>query len=212
MGLGRANKLLHIINRDSMRYGSRYELLFARELLNSVMPGDCVWDIGANIGVFTRQLAGCVTESGSVIAIEPFKSSFDRLQSETASFPQVRCLQVALGSVEQEILVSGCPESPSNTLVRNPSDSIDGERVRITTGDKLIAGGQPQPNVLKIDVEGFEEDVLWGFRDHLVGSRCSVILMEVHYGILERRGFLRAPHRIQSLLRDMGFRIQWIDH
>ena len=65
--------------------------------------------------------------------------------------------------------------------------------------------------MLKIDVEGFEEDVLWGLREELRNSSCRAIFVEVHYGLLEQRAFLRAPDRLVSLLKDLGFRTTWVD-
>jgi FkbM family methyltransferase len=169
-----------------------------------------VWDIGANVGFFTRQLAEHVGESGCVVAFEPFKSTFDRLLSETNRLPQVRCLQLALGADERDLFVNGIPERPSNTLLNEVMPGA-GEKIHVTTGTKLIRDGQPQPNVIKIDVEGFEEDVLWGFRESLRDSCCTTILIEIHYSLSEKRGFLRAPDRVLSLLRDAGFRTRWLD-
>jgi len=193
-----------------MENNSRYELRFANALISSVRPGDCVWDVGANIGVFTRQLAERVGPSGRVIAVEPFRSTFERLLTETRHLPQVSCLPVALAAAENTLCVNGTPESPWNTLASQCAAG-QGEVVHTTTGTSLIAAGQPAPDVIKIDVEGFEEEVIWGFRETLAASHCSAIFIEIHYGQLERRGFLRAPARIQSLLRDIGFRLQWID-
>jgi len=217
LGIARsASKLIRLLSRDTMSYNPKYELRFATELFGSVSPGDCVWDVGANIGFFTRQLAERVGTSGCVVAFEPFKSTFDRLQSEMKGFPQVRCLQLALGADERDLFVKGIPESSFNTLMNEVTPGggeapSAGEKVHVTTGTKLIRDGQPAPNVIKIDVEGFEEDVLWGFRESLGNSCCSTILMEIHYSLAEERGFLRAPDRMQSLLRDAGFRTRWLD-
>ena len=111
-----AGRLLGLLSGNSMTYDAHYEDRFAKELLGSVSRGECVWDVGANVGYFTRQLADRVGESGCVVAFEPFKSTFDRLLSETSKFPQVRCLQVALAADERDVFVDGVAESPSNTL------------------------------------------------------------------------------------------------
>jgi FkbM family methyltransferase len=203
-------RVLRLLSGGSMTYGDRYEARLATELLNSVSRGDCVWDVGANVGHFTRQLAERVGESGCVIAFEPFQSTFNRLCAETSAFPQVRCLRLALGAEDRDLVVDGVPESPSNTLAGH-EPSGHGEPIHVTTGTKLIQGGHPGPTVLKIDVEGHEEDVLWGIRESLKGSGCHTVFVEVHYTQLEGRGFLRAPDRIISTLRDLGFRTAWLD-
>lgn len=213
LGVARTgSKILQAMSGGTMNYGDLYEAKFADALLGSVTKGDCVWDVGANVGHFTRQLAERVGETGRVVAFEPFQSTYDRLLSETKSFPQVQCLRLALGAADRELMVSGDPESPANTIAHNGNGSAShGESIHVTTGTKLIEEGQPVPTILKIDVEGHEEDVLWGIRDSLKNSGCRTVFMEVHYSQLAGRGFLRAPDRIVSTLQDLGFRTQWLD-
>lgn len=201
-----------MMSNRSMHYDSRYEAQFAEELLAAVLPGDCVWDVGANIGYFTTRLAERAGASGCVVAFEPFHSTFERLLSATRGAPRVRCLQLALGADEREILAAGTPGSPWNSLADEAqSPASAAERIHVTTGAKLISGGLPPPHVIKIDVEGFEEDVLWGFRDNLRDTCCATIFIEIHYALSERRGMLRAPERVLSMLHDFGFNTRWLD-
>jgi len=179
-------------------------------LLGCIRLGDCVWDVGANVGLYTREFAARVGLSGRVVAVEPIASTFARLRAETSALPQVECVQVALGAREENLTVTTVPESPCNTLI-NRCPAGTGEPVRITTATKLIEAGCPPPTVLKIDVEGYEEEVLWGFRDTLRDGPCRCVFLEVHYRLLEARGFLRAPSRVVSLLQDAGLRVHWID-
>jgi hypothetical protein len=84
--------------------------------------------------------------------------------------------------------------------------------VRITTGDALVESEEVlAPDVLKIDVEGFEEEVLRGLTGQLAHTRCRAVFCEVHFGILDARGERHAPSRIVELLRKQGFHTRWID-
>lgn len=67
------------------------------------------------------------------------------------------------------------------------------------------------PNAIKIDVEGFEVEVLQGLGPHLAAPTLRVIGVEVHFGILKERGMADAPQRIERLLARNGFRVQWPD-
>src|SRR5579864_1839684 len=49
-------------------------------MMRAVQPGDVVYDIGSQFGVYSVFLAGVVGERGCVVAFEPQKESFAQLQ------------------------------------------------------------------------------------------------------------------------------------
>lgn len=81
----------------------------------------------------------------------------------------------------------------------------------------MIAEGLPAPTVIKIDVEAYEEEVLFGLRNYLQygandgTKRLKYVFCEVHFEQLAIRGYANAPSRIKSLLEDAGYIIHWID-
>ena len=196
--------------RNTCGDSTRFETKLAKALREAVWEGCCVWDVGANVGHYTSQLAQWTGAQGHVVAFEPVPATFRELEAHTSAFPQVECRNLALGAQDEEVIIDAGAFSPASSLM-DTAPVGKGEPVRVTTGDKLILAGCPPPDVLKIDVEGFEEDVLWGLRGELARGTCRALFMEVHYGLLEKRGFLRAPGRILSLLEDSGFRTRWID-
>jgi FkbM family methyltransferase len=198
------NRLIRSIYGDPSE-----EPQLTKALLDAVFPGDCVWDVGANVGHYTRLLAERVGQSGCVVAFEPFSPAFRQLAANTSRFPQVKSLQLALGAYEQDLHIDPVAHSPGFSLIGNGAEN--GEAVHVTTGRKTILEGCPRPNILKVDVEGFEEDVLWGMREELANPVCRTVFIEVHFSLLERRGFQRAPGRLISLLEDFGFRTRWLD-
>lgn len=84
-------------------------------------------------------------------------------------------------------------------------------QVEICRGEDLIKAGLPPPNALKIDVEGFELEVLQGLGESLASPALRAIGIEVHFGILQGRGMGNAPQRIEELLKQNGYRLQWPD-
>ena len=66
-------------------------------------------------------------------------------------------------------------------------DAASGIPVAFTTIDHLCAGGGLRPAIIKIDVEGFEPEVLDGARQTLLGFR-PVVCLELHLDMLEQRG------------------------
>jgi hypothetical protein len=78
-------------------------------------------------------------------------------------------------------------------------------------GDSYWATSGITPNLLKIDVEGFEEEVLAGMKSLLAAPELRAVFLEVHFAILESRGRSDAPLRIEKLLRDNGLIPNWVD-
>ena len=68
------------------------------------------------------------------------------------------------------------------------------------------------PNAIKIDVEGFELEVLQGMGPYLAEPTLRMIGVEVHFGILKERGIAYAPQRIEQLLVHNGYRVRWPDN
>lgn len=168
-----------------------------------VRPGDVVADLGANLGLYSRFL---VSGAGAarVLAFEPWientrmlrrnlelGSMIDRVEihpiavaDEDGEFRfQVDDIQSASGSLDR--VRHGSPSEGRENLglpVREVT-------VPCRTLDSLVSSGQiPQPDVLKIDVEGAETLVLRGARALLVNRRPR-ILVELH-GASEARSVL----------------------
>ena len=84
--------------------------------------------------------------------------------------------------------------------------------VEITTIDKVIVEKNWEaPNIIKIDVEGFELDIVKGMSSTLYNKNLRFILIEIHHKIMENRKIKNGAHQIQKLLENTGFDISWID-
>ncbi len=77
----------------------------------------------------------------------------------------------------------------------------------------LVAEGDvPQPNVVKIDVDGAEEEVIDGLGDVLANTHCKAVFCEIHFAILAKAGWADAPSRIKEKLSAAGLTDQrWLD-
>ncbi len=181
-------------------------------LLQEVRGGDVVYDIGANIGLYSAFLARAVGEAGAVIAFEPERRCFERCRENLAlnSLHNVRQFDCALGNQEQEIalVVDETPSSGVHRVLRGANGNVEArlQPALMVLGDRFIARESlPIPNVLKIDVEGFEEEVLLGLSDTLAHPQCRVVFCEVHFAVLDERGRWDAPRRMIRFLQRRGF-------
>lgn len=151
-----------------------------------IQHGDVVYDIGANIGVYTRVMAQWFG-AGKIIAFEPMSQNFDLLRANI-DLPKlgyrVKTFRVALSDVEGEEELQ-IDDMNSGTAVLNSVSggaASDGrqsfelppltERVKIARLDDLIEREHlPPPRMMKIDTEGAEVKVLRGARNTLTTHR-----------------------------------------
>jgi len=94
-------------------------------------------------------------------------------------------------------------------LAHAPQDG--GLSVRVARADTLVAAGERAPNVIKIDVEGFEGEVLQGMDELLSRPELRAVFIEVHFAQLAKRGKEMEPVQIVERLRRRGFSISWLD-
>lgn len=184
---------------------------FEEAILSHISPGDTVWDVGANVGYFTLKMSDAVGSAGQVVAFEPAPSSHQVLTERAAHLSNVVVEQVAMGDVvgTTDLFVSAKPTDPSNGLFSD-GDGTSVE-VRSTTGCAYLSDHPERaPNVVKIDVEGFEYEVLKGLDDLVRSPSPLALFIEVHFGILDRRGMDEAPDQIVRLLRECGFKTRWL--
>ena len=168
-----------------------------------VHPGDLVFDIGANVG---RRAKVFLQLGARVVAAEPQSSCVNHLQEVLGDKRKLDILPVALSNVEgkAEMLISNASyvstlssehvELMKDRFAANPdwaekvSVQWSGrETVRTTTLDSLIAD-YGKPAFIKIDVEGFEYEVVQGLSTpiDLISIEFVAERMEKTYAALDR--------------------------
>jgi FkbM family methyltransferase len=151
-----------------------------------VRPGNVVWDVGANVGLFAFAAAALAGPKGSVLALEPDIWLTSLLHRTVARDPQswtgVKVLPVAaseqVGVCELKIAARG---RSSNCLYEGNSQTggfRSSQSTLSVTLDWLLTI-YPAPDVLKIDVEGAEALVLRG-AEQLLSKVQPRILCEVN--------------------------------
>jgi FkbM family methyltransferase len=191
-----------------------YESSFHDVMFGSTLPGDCAWDIGANVGLYTLKFAERVGKEGCVFAFEPSTTNRLRLENAVKPYRNVTVLPVALGEHDQMMpFQQGSDELGATSRILT-TDQSSGEciPVSVVRGDNLLASGRVgMPNVIKIDTEGFELDVLHGLGNILNTPALRALFIEVHFDLLRQRGLDNAPRSIERLLSNSGFDCRWAD-
>ncbi|GEM_PF-424524 len=195
------------------------EKKFLERLLEEVRSGDVAYDIGTSLGLHTVFLAKAVGDAGCVIGFEPEARSYQRCRENLRlnALHNVRLFDCALADEENEVqlVVGESAASGVHHVQRRGDGHAHGwlQPIRLVVGDRFIAGhGLPAPDVLKLDVEGMEEEVLRGLAETLRRPNCRLVLCEVHFAILDQRGRWDAPRRIQEFLVSCGFgTVDWLN-
>jgi len=198
----RRAKLTKLAHRIRMLWHeAEYEDRFAVALLSSVRPDDCVWDIGANVGFYTEQLSKLARH---VVAFEPVPDCCRQIEAKHLA--NVECMEIALGDAagSQSMFIN----RQFSSLVWTPSPDARTHAVQVARGDDLTS--LPRPTVVKIDVEGYETEVVRGMQQTLAGVRA--VFVEVHFQIVEARGMQQAPAALVKDLKRLGFsKVLWPD-
>lgn len=199
------------LNRVLARFGDKgYERKYDEQLTSRIHPGDTVWDVGANVGYYVAQFSRLVGPRGTVVAFEPSARNFQRLQAACASLPNVRLRPCGLGNVRGRVhFQQGADDLGATSKV---VDGAGADVVEIEVGDRLVAAGTaPPPNAIKIDVEGFEGEVIEGLATCINSPALRVVGVEVHFGILAQRGLGHVPRTIEGTLAAAGLTVGWPD-
>jgi FkbM family methyltransferase len=191
----------------------RYEEKLHNAILASLKTGDVIWDIGANQGIYSKIFCEKTGPSGHVFAFEPTPESCATLSRQTAEFSWVHIERKALSDFDGAGALSVSGYDKSNHLVQANGDDSQSSvvSVPVVRGDTFWKASGMTPNVVKIDVEGFEEEGLAGMDSLLAAPGLRAVFVEVHFRLLEDRGRSEAPVRLENLLRSKGLRPRWVD-
>jgi FkbM family methyltransferase len=187
--------------RRDLRQSDPLLLGLAAEL---VRPGDTVWDIGANVGLFAFAAAFAAGPPGRVVAVEAddWLAGLVRRSAQTAgpAYAPVEVLAAAVadrpGIVELRIAARGRAGNHLSAVAGSTQTGGHREARKVTAVslDSLL-DAFPPPRLLKIDVEGAEALCLRGAERLLAGIR-PLLICEVTAenapevgGTLRRHGY-----------------------
>jgi FkbM family methyltransferase len=193
-----------------------YESFLIERLL---VPGMTVLDVGANHGMFSLEAAHLVGRAGVVHAFEPTPRTCDLLRRNLSvnGLAGVKVFASALGAepgtarlrVHHEM--SGLNTLASRDVRWNRRTLAADEiiEVPITTLDLHAAAERIERiDFLKIDVEGFELDVLRGARGLLKDGRVARILLEIGDLTCATAGV--EPSEVLDALESVGYQLHRI--
>jgi len=172
-------------------YEGTYEREVLRLLPDLLHNGDVCIDVGANIGIFSARASRLVGSTGSVVAVEPSPRCQVDLALVLGDMENVTVVNAALGPSTDTIELSGW-DNPDH---RGLGTAVVGHRAGLQENwfegqtievpqlrlADLIAEyvGDREIGLLKVDVEGYEPEVLAGAPEIFFERRVRAAILEV---------------------------------
>lgn len=145
-------------------------------LLHCLSHSDLFVDVGANVGAYTV-LAGKVCRA-DCLSYEPVPATFVSLLDNLAlNDLKVEARNIALGKERGELLFTTKRDCTNHAL--RPNEQVeDAIRVPVERLDEVV--GDKKPTLIKIDVEGFETQVVAGAHNVLSDPSLLAVIMELN--------------------------------
>ncbi|MEZ5422429.1 MAG: FkbM family methyltransferase [Pyrinomonadaceae bacterium] len=181
-----------------------------KRLYSLIEPGDCVIDIGANLGETALNAARLVGPDGRVFALEPFPANFELLSTNIGlnTFENITIINKAIGAENQILQMVVADENNAGMNRISDASSSESQKttdVEVTKLDDLVTQlGIRKIDLIKVDVEGFEMNVLHGAASVLKAHRPK-LFVEVIDTYLRRQGSSTAE--VLALLESLDYRL-----
>jgi FkbM family methyltransferase len=176
----------------------------------AMRPGTVLYDVGAHLGSIALGSARVVGELGRVVAFDGDPENVLRLRENASRNGLEDRLQVVHAAVWSCTQRDGITFRRGRTVRSQGGVEVDGIRpvagsgevihVLTVTLDEFVAAGGPVPHLVKIDVEGGENQVLRGGAK-LFASERPLIIAEIHHQ--------QAAEQVSGWLEEYSYGSEW---
>lgn len=189
-----------------------------RSDLKTLTSSSLVIDVGANRGQITRLFA---QTGAKVISFEPNKEAFASLEELAKKYKNVECHNLAAGICRREVKLYLHKDTHLKNGDFTQGSSLIAEKSNVSTDNVMVVNEidfaefvnkQNQPiDIIKIDIEGYEIELINHMLDNLDFSKIKKVFVETHENKIEE---VRIPtqnlkHRVASLGLAKKFDFSW---
>lgn len=171
-------------------------------LLHFLRPNDLFCDVGSNVGEYTVLASAAI--GARSMAFEPVHSAYAELRknidiNQVAHLVDAR--RMAVGSAQGNLTLTSNQDTQNHVVTDSEDERNDDfVVVELDTLDSLLAGQVPQ--LIKVDVEGWEHEVFQGAAATLREPNLFAIIVELNQSG-KRYGF--SDDAIHQMLLGNGF-------
>lgn len=186
------------------------EIRLAKYMINTIVPGDVVIDVGAHYGYYTLLASKLTGASGTVYAFDAATNTFSILQKNVAGSENVKVMHHAVSDKKEEVTFYEFPVLYSEYNTMNVQQFQGSEwinkyqpqkvTIAAVTLDGFYGSMNGAPQFIKIDAEGAEDKVIAGCKS-ILAKYSPVVVVEVL-----SEGRLNAPHmKAVNMLKEWGY-------
>jgi FkbM family methyltransferase len=196
---------------------SRYEPNIAGAIKAHLPRGGTFWDVGANVGLLSLFASKIAGPKGHIISFEPSPEVLALLRRNIEGETNIKVLPYGIGNADtvRSFAMQGISSAASfveevTAINRSflPDQPIEQVTVTMRKLDTVLSDGALCPALVKVDVEGFELEVLKG-ADHLLSSIHPKLLIEIHPPQLTLSG--GSEDELFQMLREHQYHYEIID-
>jgi FkbM family methyltransferase len=184
-----------------------YEPEIWESLAARATEGEILWDVGAHVGSFAIRglLDSRVRE---VHCFEPNPEIVSILQTNLDLNPgRHKCHRLALSDQNERRPLYLGPHGNTGMASLHRRTHANPLTISCSTVDAVVEKGiAPPPSLMKVDVEGWEEQVFRGARELLSTRPPKAIVFETTF----RDTAVSGDGRVARLLRSHGYHVTWI--
>jgi FkbM family methyltransferase len=182
-------------------YTGLYDFEDMSFLLHLLQPDDTFLDVGANVGSYTV-LASRVRGAKS-ITFEPIPHTFfNLLQNINVNWINdiVEAHNIGVGKEEGVLRFTSSHDAGNHVIAEGEVGEPEPVEVKVAALDSIV--GERNPTLMKIDVEGFEYNVIAGGQNTLSKETLLAVILELN-GSADRYGY--DENLIHSMMLSHGF-------
>lgn len=148
---------------------------------NYIRSGDVAVDVGANIGYYSLWMSKFTGPSGKVIAFEPDIINYGRLIGNIGVNQlsgDIEAVKKAAGNIDGDIFFTIGMDGGNHIAQGNNINSIQVGSIKLDSF--FIQKNIDHIVYMKVDVEGFELEVLKGCQRYLENKKIEIIQLEIN--------------------------------
>jgi FkbM family methyltransferase len=198
--------VIDVIERDLL-VGGEWDARIGEFLRANLRAGATFVDVGANIGYFTLLASRLVGERGTVLAVEPSQRNLSRLCEHLwiNRTSNVMVSATAAGRRHGLAMISFPTYNNAGAATLRNVSTVQPQRALVSPLDDVFDAQALSPDLVKIDVEGYELEALAGMERML--RRCRpVVICELTASFLADLG--QSPRDLLAFMESCGYRCE----